>query len=66
MDLLKETDWFMNEAGDITRTEAARSIIGEHTKLITCLAKWNKQDPLEVVNHAKKEILVFLVSQNLF
>lgn len=55
IDLLKEVDWLMNEAGDISRTESARNLIGNHTKLITCLANWNKQDPIEVVNHAKKE-----------
>mgnify|MGYP006292733057 CR=1 FL=1 len=53
--LLKETDWLMNEAGDIARTEAARKIAGNQTRLITCLAQWNKQDPVKVVNHAQKQ-----------
>ena len=53
-DMLKEVDWLMNEAGDIARIEAVRGSIGSHTKLITCLANWNKQDPAEVVPAAIK------------
>lgn len=53
--LLKEVDWLMNEAGDIARTESAQKIAGDQTRLITCLARWNKQNAVEVVNHAKKE-----------
>ncbi len=53
-DLLKETDWLMNEAGDIAGTEASRELAGEQTRLITCLANWNQQDPIEVVAHAKR------------
>ena len=53
--LLQEVDWLMNEAGDIARTEAMRDLAGENTKLITCLANWNKQDPAEVVPKAVKE-----------
>ena len=44
----------MNEAGDIASTERVRTSIGNHTKLITCLANWNKQDPAEVVPAAIK------------
>jgi len=51
--VLKEADWIMNEAGDISRTESVRKLIGDHTRLMTCLAAWNKQDPLELVEHAK-------------
>jgi len=53
-DMLKEVDWLMNEAGDIARIEAVRGSIGSNTKLITCLANWNKQDPSEVVPAAIK------------
>lgn len=53
-DLLKEVDWLMNEAGDIASTEGVRSSIGSHTKLITCLANWNRQDPKIVVPAAMK------------
>jgi hypothetical protein len=48
-DMLKEVDWLMNEAGDIASTEMVRTSFGNHTKLITCLANWNKQDPAAVV-----------------
>jgi uncharacterized lipoprotein YddW (UPF0748 family) len=47
--LLKEVDWLMNEAGDRDRTQAMRSLTGTNTKLITCLASWNGQNPLETV-----------------
>ena len=53
-DMLKEVDWLMNEAGDIASTEMVRTSVGNHTKLITCLANWNKQDPAEVVPAAIK------------
>jgi len=48
-DMLKEVDWLMNEAGDMASTAAVRSQTGSQTKLINCLANWNKQDPAEVV-----------------
>lgn len=51
---LKETDWLLNEAGDPARTEAAQKMIGAHTRLITCLALWNKQDPNVIVPAAGK------------
>ena len=51
---LKETDWLLNEAGDSARTEAAQKMIGPHTRLITCLADWNKQDPNTIVPAARK------------
>lgn len=53
-DMLKEIDWLMNEAGDIATIEAMRSKVGSHTKLITCLANWNKQNPAEIVPAAIK------------
>jgi hypothetical protein len=53
-DMLKEIDWLMNEAGDIAGIEAVRSKVGRQTRLITCLASWNRQDPAEVVPAAIK------------
>jgi len=53
-DMLKEVDWLMNEAGDIASTEMVRTSVGNHTKLITCLANWNKRDPAAVVPAAIK------------
>lgn len=47
--MLKEADWVLNEAGDIATTDSVRSLLGRQTRLITCLAKWNKQDPTKVV-----------------
>ncbi len=51
---LQETDWLLNEAGDLARTEAAQKMIGPHTRLITCLALWNNQDPDVIVPAARK------------
>ena len=51
---LKETDWLLNEAGDTKRTEDAKRMIGPQTRLITCLAAWNKQDPTVIVPDARK------------
>jgi hypothetical protein len=50
--LLKEVDWLMNEAGDSERTQAMKALVGPLTKLITCLANWNGQNPLETVPDA--------------
>jgi len=54
-DMYKETDWLMNEAGDIKRVKAVKSMVGKHTRLITCLARWNRQDATKVVPEALKE-----------
>ena len=53
--LLKEVDWLMNEAGDIERSKMMRDLAGNDTKLITCLANWNNQDPAKIVPAAIKE-----------
>jgi len=53
--VLKETDWLLNEAGDRERTAAARRMIGTQTRLITCLAAWNKQDPTAIISAAQKD-----------
>ena len=50
--ILNEVDWLMNEAGDIERTAAMHNMVKTETKLITCLANWNKQNPAEVVPSA--------------
>ena len=51
-DMYKEADWIMNEAGDMKRTNAVKAMIGPHTRLITCLARWNGQDATKVVPEA--------------
>ena len=53
--MLKEVDWVLNEAGDIATTESVRSMLGSHTRLVTCLANWNGQDPTIVIPAAIKE-----------
>ncbi len=53
--MYKEVDWLMNEGGDLKRVKAVKPMIGKHTRLITCLANWNKQDATTVVPAALKE-----------
>lgn len=47
--MLKEVDWVLNEAGDIQTTSTIRSMLGARTRLVTCLANWNGQDPSVVI-----------------
>ncbi len=53
--MFKEVDWLMNEGGDLKRIKAIEPMIGKHTRLITCLANWNRQDATSVVPAALKE-----------
>ncbi len=53
--MFKEVDWLMNEAGDVERTKAIQTMIGPQTRILTCLANWNKQDPKVVVPAALKD-----------
>jgi len=53
--MYKEVDWLMNEGGDLKRIKAIEPMIGKHTRLITCLAHWNKQEATTVVPAALKE-----------
>jgi len=53
-DMYREADWLMNEAGDMKRINEVKSMIGEHTRLITCLARWNRKDATRVVPEALK------------
>ena len=53
--MYKEVDWLMNEAGDLERVKALQPMIGHQTRLITCLANWNGQDPIAIVPAALKE-----------
>ena len=52
--MFKEVDWLMNEGGDLDRVEAVKGMVGEHTRMMTCLANWNKQDPEIIVPAAVK------------
>lgn len=51
-EMFKEVDWLMNEAGDMESIEAVTSMTGPTTRLITCLAFWNKQDPAVIIPRA--------------
>jgi hypothetical protein len=53
-DIYKETDWLMNESGDTDRINGVKSMVGKHTRLITCLALWNGQDATKVAPEALK------------
>lgn len=53
-DMYKEADWLMNESGDMKRINAVKQMVGKHTRLITCLARWNGQDATKVVPEALK------------
>ncbi len=51
-DMYRQADWLMNECGDMKRIQAVRSMVGRHTRLITCLARWNNKDATKVVPEA--------------
>ena len=51
-DMYKEADWLMNESGDKRGIDAVKAMVGPHTRLITCLARWNGQDATKVVPEA--------------
>jgi hypothetical protein len=50
--MFRQVDWLMNEAGDLAGLEAVTGMVGEHTRLITCLADWNNQDAVSAVKEA--------------
>lgn len=52
--MFQEIDWLMNEEGDINKIDSIRNMVGENTRLITCLASWNKKDAKMVVADALK------------
>jgi hypothetical protein len=52
--MFKEADLLMNEGGDLGSIEKIRDMVGKHTRLITCLANWNKQDAATIVPEAIK------------
>jgi hypothetical protein len=53
-DMFKEADFLMNEGGDLQSVEKIRGMVGTNTRLMTCLANWNKQDAAEIVPGAVK------------
>jgi hypothetical protein len=54
-DMLREVDWVLNEAGDTSTTASAQAMLGEHTRMVTCLANWNGQDAAVVIPDAIKK-----------
>jgi len=52
--MFRQVDWLMNEGGDLARIERIRGMVGKNTRLITCLAEWNKQDARNVAVDAIK------------
>ncbi len=51
-DMYKEADWLMNEAGSMAAMDKVKNMVGKHTRLITCMARWNGQDATEAVPEA--------------
>ena len=52
--MFQEIDWLMNEEGDLSRIDSIKNMVGKNTRLITCLANWNKKDAKTVVTDAMK------------
>ncbi len=50
--MYQQVDWLMNERGGLKDIERIKPMVGPHTRLITCLASWNGQDPTRVVPNA--------------
>ncbi len=52
--MFQEIDWLMNEEGDINKIDSIRNMVGKNTRLITCLANWNKKDAVKTATDALK------------
>jgi len=53
-DMYRQADWLMNGAGDMDRINKVKDMVGEHTRLITCMAAWTGVNATEVVPQALK------------
>lgn len=53
-DMYRQADWLMNEKGDLEGIELVEEMVGEQTRLITCLALWNQMDATKIVPAALK------------
>jgi len=51
-EMYKEVDWLMNEAGSVAAINKVKGMVGEQTKMITCMALWNGQDAAKAVPEA--------------
>lgn len=52
--IYQEVDWLMNEAGDMERIHHVKDMVGDHSRLITCMAAWTGVNATEVVPQALK------------
>ena len=52
--MFQQIDWLMNEEGDLNKIDSIRNMVGKNTRLITCLANWNKKDAVKVVTEAQQ------------
>jgi hypothetical protein len=52
--MLQQPDWLTNEAGDLASLRKVKERVGKQTRLVTCMASWNGQDVVEVVNEIQK------------
>lgn len=50
--MYQQVDWLMNERGRLIEIEKARPMVGPHTRMISCMAAWNRQDPTRLVPNA--------------
>ena len=51
-DMYQQADWLMNEAGSLEAIRKVEGMVGDHTRLITCMALWNGQDASVAVPEA--------------
>ena len=52
--MYKEVDWFMGEAGKLDEILSAKSVVGKHTRLLTCLSDFGGGNAAEDVPEAIK------------
>ncbi len=50
--MFREIDWLMNEEGDVNKIDSIKNMVGENTRLITCLANWNNKEAKQVISDA--------------
>jgi hypothetical protein len=55
--MLKQADWLTNEAGDLKSLKEVASRVSKRTRLVTCMARWNKQDVVKTINEIKNSNL---------
>lgn len=53
-DMYRQVDWLMCEVGSMDHIRRVKSMVGPHTRLITCMAQWNGADPTRAVPEARE------------